>query len=814
MYTISLNQPVDANTYGAKGAHLAKMKRAGFPVPNGFVVSSDAFTAFFMEQQDRAMLMQEVREALDNIGAAKYMVRSSAIGEDSDEHSFAGQLDSFISSNRPDEIMGYMQQCWSACNKENVLVYEKHAGKKLKGMGVVVQALIEPDYAGVIFTRSHLKEGHQLIEYVEGHGEKLVSGEVTPKSFHFSLQQSIPEKDYLPELREGLTIAAQIEQFYGSPTDIEWAIKDGMFYVVQARPITTPLKEKEVFWSNTNVNENYPDPISPLLYSIARDAYYNYFKNLSKLFRVAPDEIRRLEPAYANVIGIWGCKMYYNMSSIHAILSASPFSGLLIKSFDKFVGYTAETNTTKRKFGWGEKLSFAREFISLNRNLEKNVIAFENIADKYSQQVKAAVVTEELRACFHGFIEIRMHSWYRASLADFFAMIYHGLLGKFCAGYYGAEAAGVQNKLIQAIPGLISSKPILAMYALLVQIRNNKEAYEQFNKRSAHEFWMWLQQQDSAAGILKDMNDYLENWGFRCSGELMLTADNYSEKPESFVALLQRYEKLPDQNPETMIAEKYREAVNVKKEFRRKIVAKHGWFLPKALLQIGILNFLIRQTSNGIASRERVRLKQAHLYFRFKQVLKKVETEWMKKGMVQQKGDLLYLTYPEINEHLSASSMLYKATTSIITQRKEEFERCSALKYPDDFYTSSGTNTTPENVKQKTEAIRTDGALTGMCACGGYIEGTAKILDTVLEAGKLEKGDILVTRQTDPGWVVVFPLISGLIVERGGMLSHGAIVSREFGIPAIVGVESATTLIKDGDRIILNANTGQITICD
>jgi pyruvate,water dikinase len=431
--------------------------------------------------------------------------------------------------------------------------------------------------------------------------------------------------------------------------------------------------------------------------------------------------------------------MYYNMSSIHAILSASPFSGLLIKSFDKFVGYTAETNTVKRKFTLLQKLSFAREFILLNWNLRKNVVEFESIVDAYSKQVKQSVVVGEVRECFHGFIEIRMHSWYRASLADFFAMIYHGLLGKFCSAYYGSEAAGVQNKLIQAIPGLISSKPILDMYALIVQIRNNPKVYEQFNSLSADDFWKGLQQQDSS--ILEGVNTYLENWGFRCSGELMLTADNYAEKPESFIALLQRYEKLPDQNPEKMIQEKYQEAVRVKHDFRKKILSKHVWFLPRVFLQIGILNFLIKQTSNGIASRERVRLKQAHLYFRFKQVLKKIEMDWMKKDLLQEAGDVLFLTYPEINEHLSASSMLHNTIAPSIGLRKEEFKRMSDLMYPDDFYTSSGIYTTPESVKQKATIPAKEGLLTGMCACGGTIEGRVKVLQTVLEAGKLEKGE-------------------------------------------------------------------------
>lgn len=813
MYITPLNSLIDPRLFGSKAAHLSKMKRAGFPVPDGFAISAAAFRSFFCENADISPLVAEIDREVEKIGAKKYMVRSSAIGEDSDENSFAGQMDSFISSNDKHEMIFQLQKCWASYNKENVLVYQENRGKKLNGMGVVIQTLIEPDYAGVIFTRSHLREGHLLVEYVEGHGERLVSGEVTPASFHYSRKEAVHERDFLPELEQGLKIAEEIERFYGTPTDIEWTMKEGVFYIVQARPITAKIKEKDVYWSNTNLNENYPDPISPLLYSIARDSYYHYFKNLSRLFQVPPEEVRRLESAYANVVGIFGCKLYYNMSSIHEILSASPFSELLIKSFDNFVGYSIEKETSKKDFSAGRKLSFLREFIALSVGLKKSVTEFENLVDDHSRQFEDAVTMEDLRTSFHGFIETRMHSWYRASLADFFAMTYHGLLGKFCYRYYGDRAAGIQNRLIQGIPGLISGKPIIQMHGVLAEIKNNQAAYEKFQVLEAREFLTWLQNDNSIRLISRSIDAYLNDWGFRCSGELMLTSENYFERPDSFIALLQQIDRLPDQEPEKIIKEKHLEAIYAKKDFQKEILRKHFWFFPNALIQIGALIFLIKRATGGIAYRERVRLKQALLYFRFKHLLKRIEKQFIKDGLLKRTGDILFLTHREISEHLNASSMLSEITPRIVDDIKSEFTKAADLKYPDDFYTSCGTYAGPDDVVPKGDINVGKDSLTGLCACGGYVEGRARVLSTVLEAGKLEKGDILVTRQTDPGWVVVFALISGLVVERGGMLSHGAIVSREFGIPAIVGVDSATTKIKDGDRLILNANTGEITIC-
>ena len=169
----------------------------------------------------------------------------------------------------------------------------------------------------------------------------------------------------------------------------------------------------------------------------------------------------------------------------------------------------------------------------------------------------------------------------------------------------------------------------------------------------------------------------------------------------------------------------------------------------------------------------------------------------------------MFFKYQELVEMYNASSMLPGIYQQQINATRVEFLKQIELSYPDEFSCSIGGNYEPEDAVKST--VNNDSTIKGLIACGGKVKGRAKVLSTVMEAGKLQKGDILITRQTDPGWIVVFPMISGLVVERGGMLSHGAIVSREFGIPAIVGVENATTRIQDGELILLNANTGVIT---
>jgi pyruvate,water dikinase len=498
------------------------------------------------------------------------------------------------------------------------------------------------------------------------------------------------------------------------------------------------------------------------------------------------------------------------MSSIHQIISHSPFSEMLLKSFDNFVGYT-QNKTAEIKKEKGSKLSFVKEAFRFNRTLEKTVKEFEDSANKYQDEAEKALTLEELKNSFHQFIEIRMHSWYKASLADFFAMLYHGLLGKFCSKYYTDNADGIHNKLIQAIPGLISSEPIILMYKIKMEIRKNSMVHEKLKTLNSEEFWEWVKAESNAVDVKIRIHNYLQNFGFRCSGELMLTETNYIDEPSKFIDLLKQYDSLPEDNPEDIIAKKCKEREQVIRSFKNTILKKNSLNILKSATHILFLKILIRLASKGISARERVRLKQASLYFQFKNIVLKCSSELQKRRLINDSDDIFYLRYQEIIEVLNSSSMLSNSIKEQVQITKSNFLSQAGLIYPDDFYSYQGEFPLPEEL-ENTILKSHSSNLKGLCACGGKIQARVKVLQSVMEAHKLQKGDILVTRQTDPGWVVVFPLISGLIVERGGMLSHGAIVSREFGIPAIVGVEGAVSKLNDGDIVILNAFTGEITL--
>jgi pyruvate,water dikinase len=824
MYCLPLDREMRLEDAGEKACNLSIMIRHGFPVPPGFVVTAGAFADFHRAgNEDCPALRGEIAGHLQRLCGEKFMVRSSAVGEDSSEASFAGQLDSFVTGGTVDAIMENIRRCWNSYNNQNVRVYQQQKGVTLRGMGVIVQEMIEPDYAGVLFTRSLDGENRMLCEYVEGHGEQLVSGATNPGRFHCHRDSLLADEEAPFDFSELFDLALRLESLFDKPLDIEWAITGGRTFIVQSRPITvpnrsvgvneaTPEDERRIYWSNTNVNENYPGPITPLLYSIARESYYHYFKNLSRLLQLSSEAIGELEADYANVIGAFGCRMYYNMTSIHNIIGESPFAGLLRRSFDNFVGYQEGERKSRQTSRSIQRVRFLASFSRLNYALKRNVRTFEACADEFARKCSDASDSAALRECFHRFIEIRMHNWYRASLADFFAMAYHGLLGIFCRRCFGEESQGIHNRVIQAIPDLVSSRPVAETWKIAEMIRRDAGALELLHTSTAAGFLEGIREEQRFAPIREAIDEYLRLWGFRCSGELMLTEKSFCDAPEKFIDLLRGYIDQPGEDPGKIIGEKAAERRELMRGLRRRLLRRRGLLAPIALAEIAGLQLLVRLCFNGIASRERVRLKQASLYHSFKTLLRGIGEEFVRRGLLDDAGDIFYLRYQEIAENLTSSDMLSGTLKELVTLRRGEFEESSKLLYPDDFFSVAGEYPLPEHYNRtgKPHDRSPGDAIRGLSACGGSVRGKVRVLESVMELGRIRKGDILVTRQTDPGWATIFPLISGLIVERGGMLSHGAIVAREFGIPAIIGVPDATAVFIDDEEIELNGDRGEI----
>ena len=805
-----LTNDLDEQNFGGKASGLSRINSLNLSVPDGYAINKLAQKQFSSEGRFPAKLYEELEKIMPEFSQNQIIVRSSAIGEDAEDFSFAGQLDSFVVNNELQSVIDGITKCWNSIENSRVKAYQNISGTELTEMGVVIQQFIQAEYSGVLFTQSPYSKNEIYTEYVKGGAEPLVSGKVTPFSFSTGLNLEITEKKKLPfNHKELIGKALYLKENFKRHLDIEWIYSKGQFHFVQARPIKLVEKTK-VYWTNTNLNENYPNPISPLLYSIARDSYYHYFKNLTKILQLNEESIRNLEYDFSNSVGIFGNRIYYNMTSIHNIIAASPYKAYFQNAFNQFVGYQVNDTASKELQRKPSLFRLVVRLITLNFSLGSHVKKIESKVNDYVSNVSSAKGMNDLSHCFYKFLDLRFYQWYHASLADLFSMIHYKVLGSFTKRFYGSEHIGVHNTLIQAIPGLVTNKPLLASWKILQEIERIPDGKVFLIQTDSKTVLNHIKYTGEWQTVNKLIEQYLQHWGFRCSGELEFDTENYIEAPWKFIELLQSYIQYGQENPGATISQMDAERRNLMQNLTKKIFRKRHVFFPLAIIEAATLHLLTYLCRKAIFSRESVRYKQAQMYYNFKKVIFQIGIEFKKKNIIESGKDILFLNYKEIGSLLSSSDLFSETYKEVISIRKQQYAKESQLKFPVSFETIFGER--PAQRDDFNPGTNESREFTGLAASGGKKRAKVKVLESVFEAGKIKAGEILVTRQTDPGWAMLFPIIGGLIVERGGALSHGAIVAREFGIPAVIGIEGITEILHDNDEVILDGDLGKIQI--
>jgi pyruvate,water dikinase len=583
----------------------------------------------------------------------------------------------------------------------------------------------------------------------------------------------------------------------------------------------------KVLWSNVNVNENYPDPISALLYSIALKSYYFYFRNLGKAFGVSENRLNSMEKDLSAIIGTHGARMYYNLTNIYRVICALPFGKKVAGFFDAFVGVNepidprfkeekfALTGRTLKEVAEVVRMAFVTMWTFLLlplriRSLEKEVdLHLASAENRGIGPHEDAVMLNRLMGEFDGFLNIRFHRWRKAALADVAAMFSYGLLRSFLQRILGEKQCDtMHHTLLKGIPDIVSSEPPQMIWALAQTIRNHAALLELFRNHTVEAIEQKLYREKGGFPDFEaQLERFLKRWGFRCSGELMLTVPNFREKPAALFELLKKYIEVETESPTQIIQyheRRRKESLNA----IRLQVNRPSWVLLKCLLAA---------THQSIAFRERVRMKQAALYACFRQTVLALGRHLVKTAKIGNASDVFFLTYGEIETYFRGSEIFPQILADLVEVRKKHFESASRLNPPDYLLLFEGEyfdGTQPafqpgmRSSRVKSEA----NVFYGVSACGGRIEGKARVLENLWQASQLNAGEILVTRQTDPGWGPVFPLIKGLVMERGGMLSHGAIIAREFGIPAVVGIPKVTQLVSSGQSILVDGDEGYVRL--
>jgi rifampicin phosphotransferase len=843
---------------GGKGARLGELSRIeGIRVPPGFCVTTDAFQRILAEApsiddrldglarlkpDDREAirtLSAEIRQALEGMAIPKdlgsaitrplarlgeqaaYAVRSSATAEDLPTASSAGQHDTYLNIVGPAAILLHVSRSWASLFTERAVTYRlRHGFEQRKvHMAVVVQRMVFPHAAGILFTADPVTSNRKVasVEASFGLGEALVSGLVNPDVYklrdgeivskavatkrlaiHASPASGIQEQTVEAERQEqpALTdtqvvrlaqLGRRVETHFGSPQDIEWCLVDDGFEIVQSRPITTlfPIPaagdgENHVYVS-VGHQQMMTDPMKPLGLSVFQlTALPRMYEAGGRLF---VDVAQRLASptSRAAVLEALGKSDPLIEDALQTILERGDFIPSIPDDGPGGpppAGAPAPIETDPAIVAELIERSQA-SIAALKRDIrtKSGTALFEFILADI-QELKRLLFDPQSHQVIMAGMET---TWW---LNDLFE------------AWLGEQHAA--DTLTQSAPGNITSEMGLALLQVADVIRPYPEVVAFLEHVEDEDFLDQLGELAGGPEARDSIRAYLDRYGMRCVGEIDITRPRWRERPSTLMPLLVGNIKNFDPGAGQRRFEQGRqEAWEKEHELLERLRA-----LPGGEQKAEEAKRMIDRVRTFIGYREYPKYGIVSRYFVYKQALLKEAERLVQADVLTEKEDSFYLTLQELADVVRTNEV----DDQLISQRKHAFRSYQALT-PPRVLTSEGEVIAGAYRRDDVPA----GALIGLPVSGGTIEGRARvILD--MTAADLEAGDILVTAYTDPSWSPLFVAITGLVTEVGGLMTHGAVIAREYGLPAVVGVEQATRLIRDGQRIRVHGTEGFIEV--
>ncbi len=843
---------------GGKGAHLGELSRIeGVRVPTGFCVTTDAFRRIMaeapliderldrlsrLEPNDREAiraLSLRVRRTIEGVAIpddlaaaitrplallgeqAAYAVRSSATAEDSPTASFAGQQDTYLNVVGPAAVLRHVSRCWASLFTERAVTYRLRNGvdNRKVHMAVVVQRMVFPQAAGILFTADPVT-GNRKVASVEasfGLGEALVSGMVNADVYRVRDAEVVaktlgakrlailaapaggtqeraiePERQEQPALTDAQVVrlaglGRRIEAHFGRPQDIEWCLVDDDFHIVQSRPITTlfPIPERTDRENHVYVSVGHQqmmtDPMKPL--------------GLSFWQMTTP---RPMAEA--------GGRLFVDVTQVLASpASRAGFLGMLGKS-DPLIGDALQTVLDRGDFipslpdegpGWVPPGS-ASAPIETDPAIPTELIG--------RSEASIAAAKRDIRAksgsTLLDFIQADIQELRRIQFDPrSMQVIMAGMeatwwLNDQLHAWLGEKNAA--DTLTQSVPHNVTSEMGLALLDVADVIRPHPDVVAFLRHVEDDGFLDELPRLAGGREARDAIRAWLDRYGMRGVGEIDITRPRWSERPTSLVPILiSHVENFEPGAGKRRFEQGRQEARKKEEELLERLRA-----LPDGERKAEETKRMIDRVRTFIGYREYPKYGMVSRYFVYKQALLEEAERLVQARVLREKEDIFYLRFEEIQEVVRTN----RADDQLIRERKDAFMSYQALK-PPRVLTSDGEAVAGSYRREDLPA----GALVGLPVSAGTVEGRARVILDMAEAD-LEGGDILVTAYTDPSWTPLFVTIKGLVTEVGGLMTHGAVIAREYGLPAVVGVEHATRLIRDGQRIRVHGTDGYVEL--
>jgi pyruvate,water dikinase len=913
------NNAAQASEMGGKARSLAALNKAGLRIPDWFVVRGEAcLQSLSPEARDQlrtgtidllvlqkqlaslvpdATVAVEVQAALAKLCSAsgRVAVRSSATDEDGSEHSFAGQLESYLFVT-PEKVLQKVAAVWRSGFSDAILSYRRHHGLSLlpQPPAVLVQRMVHAEAAGVGFSADPVsgRRGIAVVSAVFGLGTALVSGEADADTWFVARDGKIVETrlakkqlahSYDPNSADGVRsepvpaeraarpaltedqvcavaeLARRCASEFGRPQDIEWGLEGGRLFLLQSRPITslagTPDPDGILnIWDNSNIAESYGGITTPLTYTFARRAYEEVYRQFCRLMKVPQSRIAQNAHVFPCMIGLIRGRVYYNLLNWYRVLAMLPGFTVNRRFMEQMMGVKEalpdELVASLQSASAGDKLKDALHLAGTTGGLVLNHFSLQKRIGTFYSRLNHALrppnpplelaQADELASWYLELERQLLTQWDAPLVNDFFAMIFYGVLRKLAVKWCGDSEGTLQNNLLCGEGGLISAEPVRRVRELAELAAKHVD----LAAKCAEGEELKQADLDQAPEFAKAYQSYLEKFGDRCLDELKLESPTLHDDPTLLLRSIgqlamcmneekaraaplaqemedktgQQVGRVTPSAPQSGLDERrarseapYPRAASTDQRLRREAEARASEALRGHWFRRLIFEWVLKHTRARVKARENLRFERTRLFGRVRRIFVALGRELHARNLLDAPKDIFYLDLAEILGFCdgTASTVDLKG---LVALRRSEFARYATMDPPADRFETRGPvyygNTFQTVDVPKAKAGPAD-EWKGIGCCPGVVRGRVRVIKDPREA-TLKPGEILVAERTDPGWIMLFASAAGLLVERGSLLSHSAIVSREMCLPSVVSIPAITKQLTDGDEVEMNGSTGVV----
>jgi rifampicin phosphotransferase len=829
--------------------------------PDTLDATADRIKSMFLGVELDLRTLEVIASAREYVGSKALAVRSSGLDEDGTTLSFAGQYATFLNVASIAAVADRLKACWASAYSAHSLRYRMLHDLQLEAvdMGIILQEVVPAEKSGVMFTVSPgSDESEIMISAAYGLGEGIVTGLVDADTVVVDRQTGRVKDTVVGDKQERVDAIADgngcetrevdpaeqnilslspdeiswlyahaqhIESIFGKPQDIEWAIDDAKVWILQSRPITTGRASKKAngelrIWDNSNIIESYGEITGPLTFSFARHLYYRVHKEYCELLGVPSRHMSKMDEWLPNMLGYFNGRVYYNLLNWYKVIRLLPFYSVNRKVLELSLGvqeplgedlamqqrpFKAESRIEALMLRTLIALRFTWYSFRIKRVVDSFLVDYYRLYGKFEPIDYSELSAHETYKLFREVEGTLLARWGRMIVLDATIGLTYGTLQVLTQRWLPNAPEWLRWDVVRVTAEVESAGPAQRLEAIARLVHGDKvlrQRIQELPPEQANEVLRSGSVDPGTAELLKEIDRYLDEFGYRSANELKLEEPDLREDPSPFFSMLKSAVARVDVRQEPSYKEG--ERITADEYLHRELHGGRRWCY-------GIVR---RRVQRLLAARERVRFCRTRVFGMARRMFRAIGEDLTRVGVIGSTQDVFYLRLEELRWYFEGT-MSHKELRPLIEMRKAQEIQNGTLEAPPRFTTEGNVYGgdldrawSGAGAAAPTDIRGSGDELLGTPCSPGTVVGEAQVVDRPRDVG----GQVLVTYRTDPGWIAALSSASALLIERGSPLTHVAVVARELEIPTVVQIPGLTRHVRTGMRLHVDGETGRIAI--